>query len=59
MEKLKVGDKIKIIEMKGEQHYAGRVGIVTFIDDGGQTHGTWGGLAVVPAEDIIEIITEK
>jgi hypothetical protein len=36
--------------------YPGRVGIVTSIDDAGQLHGTWGGLAVIPGEDEFEII---
>lgn len=47
----KVGDTIKIIDMAGEPHYCGRVGVVTHIDSTGQLHGTWGGLAVVPGTD--------
>ena len=46
--KVKVGDVIRIIEMKGEVGYDGRFGIVTCIDDAGQLHGTWGDLAVLP-----------
>lgn len=52
---MKIGDVIRIIEMKGEPHYTGKTGTVTFIDDAGQLHGTWGGLAVIPEEDEIEI----
>ena len=31
-------------------------GIVTYVDDAGQLHGTWGGLAAIPGEDSITII---
>lgn len=55
----KVGDTIKIIEMKGEPNYTGRTGIIKFIDSMGQLHGTWGGLAIVPEEDKIEVISTK
>lgn len=65
------GTKLRIIEMKhttapsatfpdGIDHQAkenaGRVGDVTFIDDAGQIHGTWGGLALIPETDKFEII---
>ena len=39
---LKIGDKIEILEMVGEPQYTGKVGVVDFIDDAGQVHGTWG-----------------
>lgn len=52
----KVGDTIRIIEMKGEPSYSGRVGVVEFIDDIGQIHGSWGGLAVQPENDKYEIL---
>ena len=47
MEKVRVGDTIKIIKMEGEPQYTGREGVVTHIDDAGQIHGTWGGCAVL------------
>ena len=53
---VKVGDKIKIIYMKGEPHYSGRVGVVTHIDSTGQLHGTWGGLAVIPRVDEFVVV---
>jgi hypothetical protein len=53
---VKVGDKIRIISMADEPRYSGREGIVQHIDDIGQLHGTWGGLAVIPGEDSFEII---
>ena len=50
---------IEIIEMKGEPHYTGRTGVVEHIDDIGQLHGTWGGLAVIPSEDKFKVIDTK
>lgn len=55
----KVGDKIKIISMNGEPQYTGKVGVVDFIDDMGQIHGTWGGCAIIPGVDEYEIITNN
>lgn len=52
----KVGDTIKIIDMKGEPQYCGKVGIVISIDSIGQIHGTWGGCAIIPQTDTFEII---
>ena len=52
----KVGDKIRIIYMEGEPHYTGREGIVQYIDDMKQIHGTWGGCALIPETDSWEII---
>ena len=56
MNKANIGDKIKIIHMKGESHYKGREGIVTHIDDAGQIHGTWGGCALIPKIDTFVIL---
>jgi len=47
----KVGDKIHIDYMKDEPNYEGREGIIRSIDDMGQIHGSWGGLALIPGED--------
>lgn len=49
-----LGKTIRIVNMEGEPQYAGRTGTVTFIDDAGQLHGTWGGLAVIPGQDSFE-----
>ncbi len=56
MDIFKIGDKIRIIKMKGEDHYNGREGVIEYIDGLDQLHGTWGGLAIIPAEDLIEDI---
>lgn len=56
MDKVNIGDKIKIINMQGEPHYTNREGVVTQIDDAGQIHGTWGGCAIVPEIDKFIVI---
>ena len=53
-----IGKKIRIIKMEGEPNYSGRVGIVKMVDDMGQLHGSWGGLAVLPDADKFEVIEE-
>lgn len=52
---LKVGIKIKIINMNGEPNYNGKVGNVTFIDSMKQIHGTWGGCALLETDEFIII----
>ena len=37
--------------MEGEPQYAGKEGVVDYIDDIGQLHGTWGGCALIPDVD--------
>jgi len=54
----KIGDKIRILKMKGEPQYTGKEGFIEHIDSMGQLHGTWGGLAVQPEHDVFRIITE-
>lgn len=51
-----VGKKIRINFMSGEPGYQGREGVVVLVDDIGQLHGTWGGLAVIPGQDSYEVI---
>ena len=54
--KVKVGDKLRIIMMQDEPQYTGKEGIVQYIDDAGQIHGSWGGCALIPDEDSWELI---
>lgn len=56
--KVNIGDKIKIINMSGEENYNNKEGTVKFIDDAGQIHGTWGGCAIIPDLDKFEILLE-
>ena len=59
MTNVKIGDRIRIIEMYGESQYNGKEGIVTHIDDLGQIHGTWGGCALIPDCDRWKDISAK
>lgn len=52
-----IGKKVKILHLSGENSdYDGKIGIVEYVDDMGQLHGTWGGLAIIPEEDKFEIL---
>lgn len=58
-----VGDRIRIISMDNRNGFDrqadahnGKEGVIETIDDKGQLHGTWGGLAVIPFLDEFEII---
>ena len=42
--------------MNSEPEYTGREGTVRKIDDMGQIHGTWGGLALHEGEDSFTIL---
>ena len=53
---VKIGDKVRIIYMDGEPQYTGAEGIVRYIDDIGDIHGSWGGCAIVPDMDEYEVI---
>ena len=55
---VKVGDKIRIIQMDDEPSYSGKIGIVEHIDDIGQIHGSWGGCALIPGVDQFEVVEE-
>lgn len=52
-------DIIKIISMFGDLKYNGRVGVVKWIDDLGQLHGTWGVCAIIPEVDVYDNISER
>ena len=56
-----VGKKIRIISMDDAfcaVEYADRTGVVERVDDAGQLHGSWGGLAVIPGFDEFEVIDD-
>lgn len=56
---VEIGDTIRIDYMEGESDYIGCEGVVEFIDDMGQIHGTWGGCAILPKLDVFTIIKKK
>ena len=56
---MKVGDKIRIVKMDDDLsgiEYEGREGVIEFIDSMGQLHGTWGGLAIIPEVDVVQVL---
>lgn len=56
----KVGDRLRIIDMEGEPHYAGKEGTIQYIakDPWGDVFlsGTWGGCNIYPNKDRFEVI---
>lgn len=52
---LKIGDRVEIVDMKGEPQYMGKVGVVEYIDDAKQIHGSWGGCALIDG-DIVKLL---
>lgn len=55
---MRVGDKIRISYLQGDlnDRYSGREGVIEYIDDIGQLHGSWGSLAIIPELDKYELI---
>jgi len=53
------GQRIRIVSMEGEPRYSGKEGVVEYVDDIGQIHGTWGGCAIQPERDKFEIVGGK
>jgi hypothetical protein len=54
-----IGKKVRIIEMKDEPNYKGRIGVIEHIDDIGQLHGSWGGCALIPGIDKYEVLENE
>lgn len=50
------GTQVRIERMEGEPQYTGKKGVVEFVDDAGQIHGTWGGCALLDS-DKFEVIS--
>lgn len=50
-----LGKKVEV-EILDPYHPIINTGIVERVDAIGQLHGTWGGLAAIPGEDIIRIL---
>ncbi len=53
------GDLIHIYHMFGEPQYRDREGVVKYIDDMHQIHGTWGGLALHYDDDWEIIVSNE
>lgn len=52
----RVGDLVRIIQMKNYPQFNGKYGTVTEIDRVGMLHGTWGDKLICPLQDEYEII---
>ena len=58
---VKVGSVVKILELRDEPIMSllnKDSGTVTYIDDAGQIHGTWSGLAIIPEVDSFLVLKE-
>jgi hypothetical protein len=52
-----LGKQVKIIHLEGEDgRYDGKTGTVSYVDDMGDLHGTWGGLAIIVDCDKFEVL---
>ena len=49
-------DKLVFVVIDDPYHPIADRGRVTSVDDMGQLHGTWGGIAAVPGVDRIELL---
>lgn len=56
---VKIGSIIKIKSMYNEPQYKDKIGVVKWIDDLGQLHGTWGSCAIIPEVDVYEEIVKN
>lgn len=52
-----LGKKVRVI-IDDPFRYVDEIGIVERVDDMGQLHGTWCGLAAIPGIDRIEILED-
>ena len=55
---VKVGNIIRIVSMESKPPYSCELGVIEFIDDVGQIHGSWGGCALILGVDEYQIIEE-
>lgn len=53
-----LGKRVRVTINDPHDPYCAREGVVKYVDDLGQLHGTWGSLAAIPYEDLIEIVDE-
>lgn len=54
LEEKYLGKRVHVI-ISDPYTYVDNWGIVKYIDDMGQLHGTWGGLAAIPGTDYISL----
>ena len=56
---LKVGQKIKILDMYSNTSYNNRVGTITGVGELGELYGTWGREPLLPNVDLYIIVESR
>ena len=65
LERKYMGKTIRIIHLipsplyDDNPRYAGKVGVVNYIDSEGHLFGTWGGISILVGEDEFEVISDE
>ena len=54
--KVEEKDKKNMVDTVFKKDYDGTIGVVDLVDDAGQIHGSWGGCALIPGVDDLDII---
>ena len=56
---LKIGQKIKILDMYSDTSYNNRVGIITEVGELGELYGTWGREPILPNVDLYILVESR
>ena len=56
---LKIGQKIKILDMYSDTSYNNRVGTITGVGELGELYGTWGKEPLLPNVDLYIIVESR
>ena len=56
---LKIGQKIKILDMYSNTSYNNRVGTITGVGELGELYGTWGKEPLLPNVDLYIIVESR
>ena len=56
---LKIGQKIKILDMYNNDSYNNRVGTITGVGELGELYGTWGREPLLPNVDLYILIESR
>ena len=56
---LKIGQKIKILDMYSNTSYNNRVGTITGVGELGELYGTWGREPLLPNVDLYIIVESR
>ena len=56
---LKVGQKIKILDMYSDTSYNNRVGTITGVGELGELYGTWGKQPLLPNVDLYILVESR